>query len=61
MEQRLENRIYTYSTYLKKKFGRRVFRVGLSTGIKCPHREKTGGCIFCNPETFTGEYQSKNL
>ncbi len=36
-----------------------MFRVGLSTGIPCPHREKTGGCIFCNPETFTGEYQAQ--
>ncbi|MCK4655269.1 MAG: TIGR01212 family radical SAM protein [Candidatus Cloacimonetes bacterium] len=61
MEQRLEYRIFTYSTYMKHKFGTRVFRVGLSTGIKCPHRIKTGGCIFCNPETFTGEYQSRNL
>lgn len=34
-----------------------MFRVGLSTGIPCPHRVKTGGCIFCNAETFTGEYQ----
>ncbi|MCK4311649.1 MAG: radical SAM protein, partial [Candidatus Cloacimonetes bacterium] len=46
---------------MKHKFGTRVFRVGLSTGIKCPHRIKTGGCIFCNPETFTGEYQTRNL
>jgi len=59
MEQRLEYRIFTYSTYLKQRFGRKVFRVGLSTGITCPHREKTGGCIFCNAETFTGEYQAQ--
>ncbi len=61
MEQRLEYRIFTYSTYLKQRFGKRVFRVGLSTGIPCPHRIKTGGCIFCDPETFTGEYQSGGL
>jgi radical SAM protein (TIGR01212 family) len=61
MEQRLEYRIFTYSAYLRKKYGRKVFRVGLSTGIPCPHREQTGGCIFCNAETFTGEYQSKGL
>lgn len=34
--------------------------MGLSTGIECPHR-KTGGCIYCNPHTFTGEYQYKQL
>jgi radical SAM protein (TIGR01212 family) len=57
----LNERIYTYSDYLLHKFGRKVFRVGLSTGIICPHRIKNGGCIFCNPDSFTGEYQSSNL
>jgi radical SAM protein (TIGR01212 family) len=61
MEERLEYRIFTYSAYLQKKYRRKVFRVGLSTGIPCPHREQTGGCIFCNAETFTGEYQSQGL
>ncbi|HHE37864.1 MAG TPA: TIGR01212 family radical SAM protein [Candidatus Cloacimonetes bacterium] len=61
MEQRLEDRIYTYSTYLKRKYGRKVFRVGLSTGIICPHRINRNGCIFCNPNSFTGEYQAENL
>jgi len=61
MEERLEYRIFTYSAYLINKFGKKVFRVGLSTGKMCPHREKTGGCIFCNPSTFTGEYQSADL
>jgi radical SAM protein (TIGR01212 family) len=57
----LEQLIYTYSDFLKKRFGRKVFRVGLSIGEVCPHRLKTGGCIFCNPETFTGVYQAQNL
>ena len=61
MEERLEYRIFTYSAYLLNKFGKKVFRVGLSTGKKCPHRSESGGCIFCNPNTFTGEYQSRNL
>ncbi len=43
------------------KFGKKVFRVGLSTGNTCPHRIENGGCIFCNPSTFTGEYQSQDL
>jgi len=61
MRRTLESRVYTYSQYMKQKFGRKVFRVGLSTGIPCPHRISTGGCIYCNPETFTGEYQYQNL
>jgi radical SAM protein (TIGR01212 family) len=61
MEQRLNHKINLYSDYLIKKFGRKVFRAGVSTGIVCPHREKNGGCNFCNPDTFTGDYQSENL
>jgi uncharacterized protein len=61
MEERLEYRIFTYSAYLLNKFGKKVFRVGLSTGKICPHRADNGGCVFCNPHTFTGEYQSQDL
>jgi len=60
-KNRLEDRIFTYSDYLKKKFNKKVFRLGLSLGRPCPHRIKEGGCIFCNPQTFTGSYQSKGL
>ncbi len=49
----LSDRINTYSAYMQRKYGRRMQRVPLSTGIPCPHREKTGGCIFCRPDTFT--------
>lgn len=61
MREKLEDLIFTYSKYMKQKFGGKVFRVGLSTGIKCPHRVHYGGCIFCNPETFTGTYQTAGL
>jgi hypothetical protein len=61
MKTRLEERIYTYSNYLKQKFGRKIFRVGLSTGIPCPHRHNSGGCVFCDPHTFTGDYVRKKL
>ena len=61
MEQKLSEKIYLYSDYLKQKYGRKVFRVGLSLGKECPHRKKNGGCIFCNPTTFTGDYQSGSL
>lgn len=53
---RLEQLINTYSQYMKNRYKRRVYRVGLSLGIPCPHRAE-GGCIFCNPETFRGKYQ----
>ncbi|MBW6515092.1 MAG: TIGR01212 family radical SAM protein [Candidatus Cloacimonetes bacterium] len=58
MNKRLEERINTYGTYLKQQYGTRTFRVGLSTGIACPHRENNDGCIFCLPETYTDQIQS---
>ena len=61
MEQRLQDKIYMYSKYLKRRFGRKVFRVGLSLGYECPHRKDNSGCIFCRRETFTGNYQTQNL
>jgi len=61
MKKQLEDRVFMYSRWLRKRYGTKVFRVGLSTGITCPHRIETGGCIYCNPRTFTGEYQDAGL
>ncbi len=61
MKHRIESRVWTYSNYLQQKFGERVYRVGLSTGVPCPHRVRAGGCIFCDPRTFTGAYQEEGL
>jgi uncharacterized protein len=57
----LNTRIFTYSDYLKKKFGEKIFRVGLSIGKLCLHRLQTGGCIFCNPQAYTDHYQLQSL
>lgn len=43
-----------FSIYLKRRFGSRVYRVGLCGGFSCPNRDGTlgeGGCTFCNPES----------
>jgi radical SAM protein (TIGR01212 family) len=61
MKKQLDERIFMYSQWLLQCFGHKVFRVGLSTGITCPHRVATGGCIYCNPATFTGAYQEQGL
>jgi len=52
---RLEERVNSYGSFLKKRYGCRVFRVGISFGLNCLHREKNKGCIFCLPETFSQE------
>ena len=48
----LDNKRYlTYSSYLKQRFGQKVFKVPLNIDLGCPNRDGTkgtGGCIFCS-------------
>jgi radical SAM protein (TIGR01212 family) len=49
------------STYLKEKYGEKVYRLSLSSGCSCPNRDGsigvTGGCTFCS-EGGSGEFAS---
>lgn len=51
-------RYYKLSTYLKDRFGERVYKISLNGGFTCPNRDgtlSTGGCVFCN-EKGSGEH-----
>ncbi len=40
-----------YNTYLRSKYGCRVYRIGLDAGFTCPNRDGTkgfSGCLYCN-------------
>lgn len=42
---------YPYSEYLKKKYGKKVYKLPIKLDITCPNRDGhagIGGCIFCN-------------
>jgi len=41
---------YTYKTYLTKKYGTSVYRIGVDGGFSCPNRnqEGLGGCTYCD-------------
>lgn len=39
----------TLATYLKKRFGKKLGKIGLSTKIPCPNSPR---CIFCNERSF---------
>lgn len=46
----MDERYNSFSTYCKKTFGRRLYRVALDGGFSCPNRDGTlgmSGCIFC--------------
>ncbi len=51
-------RYLTYSCYLKRRFGGKVFKVPLDLGLGCPNRDGSkgaGGCIFCS-ERRSGDF-----
>ena len=46
-------RYYSYSEYLKNKFGQKLYKLSLSIAKTCPNRDGTcgrGGCIFCSAQ-----------
>lgn len=46
-----DKRYNQYSSYLKNKFGAKVYKITLDAGFSCPNRDGTisvGGCIFCD-------------
>ncbi|MCD4693119.1 MAG: TIGR01212 family radical SAM protein [Calditrichales bacterium] len=58
-----EKRYNTFSYYQKKKYGERVQKVTVNAGFTCPNRDGmlgTGGCIYCNNESFNPGYNDPN-
>ena len=48
-----------YNTYLKAKYGTRVYRIGIDAGFSCPNRDGTKGslgCIYCNADGSRAPY-----
>jgi len=57
-------RYLSFSSHLKKIFGRRVIRISVDAGFTCPNRDGkkgTGGCIYCNNLAFTGKTADRRL
>jgi len=63
MFENSEKKYHTYSNYLKKRYGKKVFKVSLNGHFTCPNKDGTvtlGGCIFCSPSgsgDFAGNIQ----
>jgi uncharacterized protein len=55
----LDNKRYTtFNADLRRRFGEKVLRIPLNTGLSCPNRDGTcgtGGCSFCNAQG-SGEF-----
>lgn len=51
-------RFYSLNSYLKNKFGRKIYKVSLDGGFTCPNRDgkiSNKGCLFCS-EKGSGEF-----
>lgn len=48
-----------YNSYLRAKYGCRVYRIGIDAGFTCPNRDGTMGtlgCIYCNENGSRAPY-----
>ncbi|MTT32554.1 TIGR01212 family radical SAM protein [Terrilactibacillus sp. BCM23-1] len=51
-------RYYSWNTFLKTKFGEKVFKIPLDGGFDCPNRDGKaayGGCTFCS-QSGSGDF-----
>ena len=56
-------RYLSYSDYLQKKYGYRIYRVGVDADFSCPNRRgkcKEGGCVYCDSQGATASYLRTN-
>lgn len=54
----------TYASWLKKKYGQKVYKIPVNTGGTCPNRDGTiskGGCIFCGAKGAGNETLSASI
>lgn len=53
-----DKRYYSLDYYLKREFGRKIYKLSLNGGMTCPNRDgtiDTRGCIFCS-EGGSGDF-----
>jgi radical SAM protein (TIGR01212 family) len=51
-----ERRYYPLSLFLRRRFGRKVWRVTVDGGFTCPNVDGTvalGGCVYCDNRSFS--------
>ena len=59
-----DKRYNQFSSYLKDKFGVKVYKITLDAGFSCPNRDgtiSTGGCIFCDDGGSFSQAHSNKL
>ena len=52
----------SFSEHLKQKFGFKVYKIPVSIGATCPHRDRDGkGCIYCDEYASASPIIDNNL
>ena len=55
---------YDFATFLSQYFDGKVQKISIHAGFTCPNRDGTkgtGGCTYCNNQTFNPEYCNPHL
>lgn len=55
--------VNSFNSYLKERFGRKLYKISLDAGMTCPNRDGTlghSGCIFCSAGG-SGDFASSRL
>ena len=59
------DKLYTFGKYLRNKFNKNIKKVPISVpGFTCPNIDGTvarGGCVFCENESFSPNFQKEKL
>ena len=59
------DKLYTFGKYLKNKFNKKIKKVPISVpGFTCPNIDGSkarGGCIFCENESFSPNFQKERV
>jgi uncharacterized protein len=56
----MEERFRRYSSYLKNRYGKAVYRIGIDAGFGCPNRTgDSGACCYCDEEGSRAPYQKR--
>ncbi len=57
--EKSNTRYLSYNSIMKKRFSDRIQKISVNAGFTCPNRDGskgTGGCTYCNNQTFSPEY-----
>jgi radical SAM protein (TIGR01212 family) len=60
----MPQRYNSFGSYIREKFGAKVYKVNVDAGFTCPNRDGTTGttgCIYCNNDSFRPNSCKPNL